>query len=261
MKHNPRQLQRNVTCDLFIQSELLFLAGNKFGGIYTEPKDLFPNFAIDPETVGEVWPDYGWDPAVLGTFKHTRNGALVGTRTMKKFDWKVGDEIASGDKVEPKVGNAMPLRSIPTGQLIHNLELTPGRGGQMVRSAGTFAQLLAKEGNYADVLLPSGEIRKVHVRCRATVGQIGNSEWAHIILGKAGRKRWLGVRPTVRGKAMNPVSHPCGGGDGRGGVGRQPCNWKGTKLAKGGKTRRSKKPSDRFIVRFRRAGPHQNTRR
>lgn len=173
----------------------------------------------------------------------------------------VGDEVLSGEKVEPKVGNCMPLRSIPTGLLIHNVELTPGRGGQLVRSAGTFAQLLAKEGNYADVLLPSGEIRKIHVRCRATVGQLGNADWANVVLGKAGRKRWLGIRPTVRGKAMNPISHPCGGGDGRGGVGRHPCNWKGTKLAKGGKTRRAKKPSGRFILRFRRQGPQQNTRR
>jgi large subunit ribosomal protein L2 len=174
---------------------------------------------------------------------------------------KVGDEVLSGDKVEPRIGNAMPLKSIPTGQFLHNLELTPGRGGQMARSAGTFAQLMAKEGNYADVVLPSGEVRKIHIRCRATIGKMGNSDWSKIVLGKAGRKRWLGVRPTVRGKAMNPVSHPCGGGDGRGGVGRQPCNWKGTKLAKGGKTRRSKKPSQRFIVRFRRTGKHQNTRR
>lgn len=174
---------------------------------------------------------------------------------------KVGDDVLSGDKVEPKVGNAMCLRAIPTGQLIHNVELTPGKGGQMARTAGGFAQLMAREGNYADVLLPSGEIRKVHVSCRATIGQLGNSDWQNVVLGKAGRKRWLGIRPTVRGKAMNPVSHPCGGGDGRGGVGRQPVNWKGTKLAKGGKTRRSKKPSDRFIIRFRRVGKHQNTRR
>ena len=173
----------------------------------------------------------------------------------------VGDEVLSADKCEARVGNAMQLRAIPTGQLIHNVELTPGKGGQMARTAGGFAQLMAKEGNYADVLLPSGEIRKVHIRCRATIGQLGNSDWFNVVLGKAGRKRWLGIRPTVRGKAMNPVSHPCGGGDGRGGVGRQPCNWKGTKLAKGGKTRRTKKPSDKFIVRFRRTGPHQNTRR
>jgi large subunit ribosomal protein L2 len=173
----------------------------------------------------------------------------------------VGEEVMAGEKVEPKVGNAMPIKSIPTGMTIHNIELTPGHGGQIVRSAGTFAQLLAKEGNYADVLLPSGEIRKIHVRCRATIGSVGNADWGNLVLGKAGRKRWLGIRPTVRGKAMNPVSHPCGGGDGRGGVGRHPCNWKGTKLAKGGKTRRSKKPSSRFILRFRRTGPHQTTRR
>ena len=173
----------------------------------------------------------------------------------------VGDEVVSGEKCEPKPGNAMPLKSIPTGVLIHNVELTPGRGGQLARSAGTFAQLMAKEGNYADVLLPSGEMRKIHVRCRATVGQLGNTDWIKINLGKAGRKRWLGIRPTVRGKAMNPVSHPHGGGDGRGGVGGHPHNWKGTKLAKGGKTRRSKKPSQKFIIRFRRVGPHQKTRR
>ncbi|MBI2932830.1 MAG: 50S ribosomal protein L2 [Planctomycetes bacterium] len=173
----------------------------------------------------------------------------------------VGDEVVSGEKVEPRVGCAMPLKSIPTGMMVHNLELTPGRGGQLARSAGTFAQLQAKEGNYADVLLPSGEVRKIHVRCRATIGQLGNIEWANIVLGKAGRKRWLGVRPTVRGKAMNPVSHPLGGGDGRGGSGRHPVNWKGTKYAKGGKTRRSKKPSDSFIVRMRKAGTHQNTRK
>ncbi len=173
----------------------------------------------------------------------------------------VGDEVLSGEKIEPKPGNCMPIKGIPTGQLLHNIELTPGRGGQMVRAAGGFAQLVAKEGNYADLLLPSGEIRRVHIRCRATIGQLGNSDWANIVLGKAGRKRWLGIRPTVRGKAMNPVSHPHGGGDGRGGVGGHPVNWKGTKAAKGGKTRRSKKTSQKFIIRFRRAGPHQKTRR
>ncbi len=174
---------------------------------------------------------------------------------------EVGEEIVSGAKVEPRVGNCMPLRSIPTGQVLHNVELTPGRGGQLARSAGTFVQLLAKEGNYADVLLPSGEIRKIHVSCRATIGHVGNSDWVNVSLGKAGRRRWLGGRPRVRGKAMNPISHPCGGGEGRSGPGRPPCNWKGTQLAKGGKTRRSKNTSNRFILRFRRAGPHQNTRR
>lgn len=173
----------------------------------------------------------------------------------------VGDEVMSGDKVEARLGCSMPLKNIPTGMMIHNVELTPGRGGQIVRTAGSFAQLQSKEGQYANVLLPSGEIRKIHIRCRATIGQLGNIEWANIVWGKAGRRRWLGIRPTVRGKAMNPVSHPLGGGDGRGGSGRHPVNWKGRKGAKGGKTRRSKKPSDSFILRMRKAGSHQNTRK
>ncbi len=173
----------------------------------------------------------------------------------------VGDEVLSGDKIEPRIGCAMPINSIPTGMMIHNVELTPGRGGQLARSAGTYAQLQAKEGNYANVTLPSGEVRKIHVRCRATIGRLGNIEWQGTVWGKAGRRRWLGVRPTVRGKAMNPVAHPLGGGDGRGGSGRHPVNWKGRKLAKGGKTRRSKKPSDNFIIRFRKPGKHQNTRK
>ena len=169
----------------------------------------------------------------------------------------VGDSVVSGDKVEPKVGNCMTLRNIPTGQQIHNIELTPGRGGQLVRGAGTFGQLLAREGNYADVVLPSGEIRKIHVTCRATLGKVGNGDHQNVVLGKAGRRRWLGVRPTVRGTAMNPVSHPMGGGEGRKGGGRHPTNFKGTKLAKGGRTRKSKRPSNKFIVRLRRSGKHQ----
>lgn len=174
---------------------------------------------------------------------------------------RVGDEVVSGEKVEPKVGNTMPLKSIPTGMQIHNVELTPGRGGQMARSAGSFAQLMAKEGSYADVMLPSGEVRKVHIRCRATIGQVGNIDWANVVLGKAGRKRWLGIKPTVRGTAKNPVAHPMGGGEGRSGGGRHPVNFTGRKLAKGGKTRRSGKPSSRFILRFRKAGKFQNTRK
>lgn len=173
----------------------------------------------------------------------------------------VGDDVLSGEKIEPKVGACMPIKSIPTGMMVHNVELTPGRGGQIVRSAGTFAQVQAKEGSYADLLLPSGEVRRVHVRCRATIGQVGNIDHANIVLGKAGRKRWLGVRPTVRGTAMNPISHPMGGGEGRSGGGRHPINWKGTKLAKGGKTRRSKNRSNKFIVRMRKAGRFQNTRK
>ncbi len=168
----------------------------------------------------------------------------------------VGDTVISGNKVEPRKGNAMPLKSIPTGLLIHNIELVPGRGGQLVRSAGTFAQLLAKEGNYAHVLLPSGEIRKVHVKCMATIGRLGNIENALITIGKAGRSRWLGKRPSVRGVAMNPISHPMGGGVGRK-VGRDPMSIFGRQLAKGGITRSGHKVSDRFIIRRRRFGKHQ----
>ncbi|MBI4565129.1 MAG: 50S ribosomal protein L2 [Planctomycetes bacterium] len=173
----------------------------------------------------------------------------------------VGDEISSGEKVEPRIGCCLPIKNIPAGMMIHNLELTPGRGGQLVRSAGGFAQIQAKEGAYADVLLPSGEVRRIHVRCRATIGQVSNIEWANVVWGKAGRKRWLGIRPTVRGTAMNPISHPMGGGEGRSGGGRHPINWKGTKLAKGGKTRRSKNISTKFILRRRKAGRYQNTRK
>lgn len=171
---------------------------------------------------------------------------------------KVGDEVQSGDKVEPKTGNCMPLKNIPTGLYVHNVELTPQRGGQMVRSAGSFAQLLAKEGDYCDLLLPSGSIRKVHARCRATIGQLGNSDHQNIVYGKAGRRRWLGIRPRNRGTSMNPVAHPMGGGEGRSGGGQHPVS-KWGKLAKGGKTRRSGRVSDRFIIKGRKKGRFQKT--
>ena len=171
-------------------------------------------------------------------------------------DVKVGDQLMSGEKVEPRPGNAMPLRSLPLGMQIHNVELTPGRGGQLARSAGVAAQLLAREGDYAHILLPSGEIRKVHASCRATLGQLGNIEWAKINWGKAGRRRWMGIKPTVRGTAQNPVSHPMGGGEGRTGGGRHPCSPTGV-LAKGGKTRQRRKPSSDFILRGRKRGRFQ----
>lgn len=171
-------------------------------------------------------------------------------------DLNQGDSVTSGNKVEPRTGNTMPLKNIPTGLYIHNIELVPGKGGQLVRSAGTFAQLLAKEGNYADVLLPSGEIRKIHAKCMATIGQVGNIEHSLISIGKAGRKRWLGTRPTVRGIAQNPVSHPMGGGVGRK-VGRDPVSKFGKQLAKGGITRNPRKVSDRFIIKRRRFGKYQ----
>jgi len=165
-------------------------------------------------------------------------------------DIQVGEILMSGDKVDPKNGNCMPLKNIPQGLIIHNVELYQGRGAQMVRSAGGFAKLMAKEGEYAILQLPSGEIRKVHMECRATIGQIGNPEYSSIWLGKAGRKRWMGIRPSVRGTAQNPVSHPMGGGEGRSGGGRHPCSPWG-KLAKGGKTRKRRSPSTKFIIRGR----------
>ncbi len=163
---------------------------------------------------------------------------------------KVDDRVESGESVEPKVGNCMPLKSMPLGMMIHNVEMVPGKGGQMGRSAGSSIQLTAREGKYANLLLPSGEIRKVPMECRGTIGQVGNIEHQNISLGKAGRNRWKGRRPHVRGVAQNPVSHPMGGGEGRSGGGRHPCSPTG-KLSKGGVTRFKNKPSSRFIIRRR----------
>ena len=163
---------------------------------------------------------------------------------------KVGEILHSGLQVEPKTGNCMPLRTIPQGLLVHNVELEPGRGGQLARSAGTMIQLSAKEGDYAHLVLPSGEMRMVHLDCRATIGQVGNVEHNLVRLGKAGRSRWLGRRPKVRGSAMYPAAHPLGGGEGRSGAGRPPCSPWG-KPSKGGKTRNPRKVSNRHIVRRR----------
>ena len=163
---------------------------------------------------------------------------------------RVGQRIIAGEKVEPKAGNSMPLESIPTGLPVHNIEMYPGRGGQLVRTAGGMAQLMAKEGKHALLNLPSGELRRVHIRCRATVGQLGNEEHSLVRIGKAGRNRWLGKRPKVRGSAMSPVAHPLGGGEGRAGAGRPPCSPTGV-LSKGGKTRSPRKNSDKLIVRSR----------
>lgn len=165
-------------------------------------------------------------------------------------DMRPGMAVVAGEKVEPSEGNSMPLESIPQGIPVHNIELEPGKGGQICRSAGSFATIQAKEGGYATLALPSGEIRKVLLKCRATVGQVGNTEHNSLSLGKAGRTRWLGIRPTVRGIAQNPVSHPLGGGEGRSHGGRHPCSPTG-KLAKGGKTRPRKKPSNSLIIRRR----------
>lgn len=164
---------------------------------------------------------------------------------------KVGDEVLSGPSADIKPGNAMPLRFIPLGTIVHNIELTKGRGGQLIRGAGTGAQLMAKEGNYAQLRLSSGEVRMIHLDCRATVGQVGNPDHENISLGKAGRSRWLGRRPRVRGVAMNPVDHPHGGGEGKSSGGRHPSTPWG-KPTKGYKTR-GQKPSDRYIIRRRRS--------
>jgi large subunit ribosomal protein L2 len=163
---------------------------------------------------------------------------------------KVGTTVISGPDADIKPGNALPVRNIPTGTLLHNIELSPGRGGQMVRSAGGSAQLMAKEGDYAHIRMPSGEVRLVHLNCRATVGQVGNLDYENVTIGKAGRNRWLGIRPTVRGSAMNPVDHPHGGGEGRSPIGRNPCTPWG-KPALGAKTRKKKKASDKMIVKRR----------
>jgi large subunit ribosomal protein L2 len=162
----------------------------------------------------------------------------------------VGAGVLSGSEAEPAVGNALPLERIPLGMAVHNIELVPGRGGQMVRGAGTGAQLMAREGRFAHVKLPSGEVRMVDVRCLATVGEVGNADHGSISLGKAGRKRWKGIRPTVRGVAMNPVDHPMGGGEGRTSGGGHPVSpW--STPAKGGKTRNRRRTTSRFIVKRR----------
>ena len=166
-------------------------------------------------------------------------------------DLRVGDKILSGEQIDIQPGNTLPLRSMPLGTMIHNIEFKPGKGGQLVRAAGTSAQLLAKEGRYAHVRLPSGEVRLVNVQCMAAIGQVGNTEHGNIKLGKAGRKRWLGFRPSVRGSAMDPASHPHGGGEGRSPIGMPSPKSPWGKPTLGKKTRRNK-ATDKWIVRRRR---------
>jgi large subunit ribosomal protein L2 len=161
-----------------------------------------------------------------------------------------GRDVVAGDRVEPAVGNAMPLERIPLGMPIHCVELRPGGGAKMARSAGQSVQLMAREGGFANLKLPSGEIRRVREACYATVGQVGNAEHESVSLGKAGRKRWLGIRPTVRGVVMNPVDHPMGGGEGRSSGGGHPVSPWG-QLAKGRRTRARSKGSSKFIIKRR----------
>jgi large subunit ribosomal protein L2 len=165
---------------------------------------------------------------------------------------KVDDTVESGEVVEPKVGNAMPLSGIPVGVEVHNIEMKAGQGAKLVRSAGGVARLMAKEGNWATIIMPSGEMRQVRIECRATIGQVGNGDHMHVKIGKAGRKRHMGKKPHVRGKAMNPVAHPMGGGESRSNGGRHPCSPTGV-LAKGGKTRKRNKPGSKRIIRRRKS--------
>ncbi|MBR4659261.1 MAG: 50S ribosomal protein L2 [Clostridia bacterium] len=167
------------------------------------------------------------------------------------FGLNVGDTVVSGEGADIKIGNAIPLRNIPVGTMIHCIELLPGKGAQLVRSAGNAAQLMAKEGKYAQVRLPSGEVRLIPLGCKATIGQVGNIDSANIMLGKAGRKRHMGVRPTVRGSVMNPNDHPHGGGEGKSPIGRPGPVTPWGKPALGHKTRKTKNINDKFIVRRR----------
>jgi large subunit ribosomal protein L2 len=200
-------------------------------------------------------------PAVVKTIEYdpnrTCNIALVEYPDGEKryilapLKLEIGQEIRSGDEAEPRVGNCLTLLRVPLGMDIHNIEMTPGRGGQLVRTAGGSARLVAREGMRATLLLPSGEMRVVNGKCRATIGQLGNLEQMSVRLGKAGRKRHLGRKPHVRGSAQNPVDHPMGGGEGRRAGGRHPSSPTG-KLSKGGKTRRRRKASSKLILRRRR---------
>ena len=169
---------------------------------------------------------------------------------LSPFGAKVGDEISSGENAPLRVGNALPIGKVATGMFVHNIELEPGRGGQMVRSAGVAAQIMAHDGGLTTVKLPSGELRQVRENCFATVGEVGNKSHEQVVSGKAGRSRWLGKRPTVRGVVMNPVDHPHGGGEGKTSGGRHPVTPWG-KPTKGYKTRKKKKKSNDYIVKRR----------
>ena len=173
---------------------------------------------------------------------------------------KAGDKLQSGDldTVEPRLGNCLPLSRIPLGMTVHNVEMTPGRGGQLCRSAGCSATLTARDKGQALLVMPSGEVRRVSVKCRATIGSVSNPDHMNISMGKAGRMRWKGRKPHQRGTTMNPVDHPMGGGEGRTAGGRNPCGPTGVP-AKGGKTRKKSKPSNNAIVRNRPAGPFQKS--
>jgi large subunit ribosomal protein L2 len=169
---------------------------------------------------------------------------------------KVGMTVQSGPDAPPEIGNCMPLANVPAGLEIHNIELNPGQGGKLVRGAGGVARLSAKEGEWSVIILPSGEMRRVKSKCRATIGQLGNLDWINVTIGKAGRTRHMGIRPHTRAKAMNPIDHPLGGGEGRSNGGRHPVSKSGVP-AKGGITRSPRKSSEKLILRRRKFGPFQ----
>lgn len=220
------------------------------GGGY-RPKYRIIDFKRDKDGVPGTVATIEYDP------NRTANIALINYADGEKRyiiapnKLNVGDVIESGAEADIKVGNALPLANIPVGTIIHNVELKPGKGGQMVRSAGNGAQLMAKEGAFAQVRLPSGEVRKIHIGCRATIGEVGNLDHQNIQIGKAGRKRHMGIRPTVRGSVMNPNDHPHGGGEGRTSIGRKAPMTPWGKKAMGVKTRKNKKASTKLIVRRR----------
>lgn len=220
------------------------------GGGY-RPKYRIIDFKRDKDGVPGTVATIEYDP------NRTANIALINYADGEKRyiiapnKLNVGDVIESGAEADIKVGNALPLANIPVGTIIHNVELKAGKGGQMVRSAGNGAQLMAKEGAFAQVRLPSGEVRKVHIGCRATVGEVGNLDHQNIQIGKAGRKRHMGIRPTVRGSVMNPNDHPHGGGEGRAPIGRKGPVTPWGKPALGLKTRKKNKASDKYIVKRR----------
>ena len=220
------------------------------GGGY-RPKYRIIDFKRDKDGVPGTVATIEYDP------NRTANIALINYADGEKRyiiapnKLNVGDVIESGAEADIKVGNALPLANIPVGTIIHNVELKAGKGGQMVRSAGNGAQLMAKEGAFAQVRLPSGEVRKVHIGCRATVGEVGNLDHQNIQIGKAGRKRHMGIRPTVRGSVMNPNDHPHGGGEGKAGIGRVSPVTPWGKPALGYKTRKKKKDSNKYIVKGR----------
>ena len=220
------------------------------GGGY-RPKYRIIDFKIDKDGIPGTVANIEYDP------NRSANIALINYADGEKRyivapnKLKVGDVIVSGADADIKVGNALPVANIPVGTVVHNIELQPGKGAQMVRSAGNGAQLMAKEGKYASLRLPSGEVRKVRLECRATIGEVGNIDHQNIQIGKAGRKRHMGIRPTVRGSVMNPNDHPHGGGEGKAGIGRVSPVTPWGKPALGYKTRKKKNQSDKYIVKRR----------